>query len=128
MIRPLRKYHFLIWRILAVLLPVVFCLAIVLRSESPKEHEQINKDDFGFKITKLTSDSGQLTIEVRNSLTVPSCLVYLSSPPQNILLGKIDQTGSYHFDTPIFEKAVTIRLYDPIHKKEIIQSELFYNK
>jgi len=127
MIRPLRRYHFFIWGILAVFLPIMFCLAIFLRPDAPPQYERMNKDDFSFTMKKLTKNVGQLTIELKNSLSVPSCVVYLSSPSQNVLLGTIEQIGSYHFDIPVFEKAVTVRLYDPIHKKEITQAEVFYN-
>jgi hypothetical protein len=36
MIKPLRNYHFIIWRILAVLLPVAFILAIFWRTGRKK--------------------------------------------------------------------------------------------
>lgn len=53
MIRPLRNYHFIAWRILAVLLPVVFILAIFWRTERKtiqtptpiKSNEKILKHD-----------------------------------------------------------------------------------
>ena len=127
MIRPLRSYHFFIWRVLAVVLPVVLCMAIVLRPESRPGYNNVNQEDFSFTITKLLNDSGRLTVEVKNSLKVPSCLVYLYSPSQNQLLGKIDQLGSYHFEIPLKEQPVIIRLYDPIHKREITRQEVSYN-
>jgi hypothetical protein len=127
MIRPLRTYHFYMWQGLAVLLPVIFCLAIVLRPDSPSEYGKVEKDDFSFTITKLSNDAGRLTVELKNSLKVPSCLVYLSSPPQNLLLGKIDQVGSYHYDIPLRTQVVSIQLYDPIHTREITRVELSYN-
>jgi hypothetical protein len=127
MIRPLRKYHFFIWSVLAVVLPVVFCLAIVLRPESRPGYDKAKQEDFYFTITKLSSNSGRLTVELKNSLKVPSCVVYLSSSSQNQLLGKIDQVGSYHFDIPLKEQPVSIQLYDPIHKREITWQELSYN-
>ena len=127
MTRSLRGYHFFIWRVLAVLLPVVFCLAIFLRPESSPGYDKVNKEDFSFTITKLSNDRGRLTVELKNSLKVPSCVVYLSSRSQNQLLGKIDRQGSYHFDIPLKEQHVSIQLYDPIHKREITRQEVSYN-
>ena len=127
MTRSLRGYHFFIWRVLAVLLPVVFCLAIFLRPESPQGYDKVNEEDFSFTIAKLSNDRGRLTVELKNSLKVPSCVVYLSSRSQNQLLGKIDRQGSYHFDIPLKEQHVSIQLYDPIHKREITRRVVSYN-
>jgi hypothetical protein len=127
MIRPLRSYHFFIWCVLAVVLPVLFCLAIFLRPESRPGYDKVSGEDFSFTITKLSNDWGRLTVELKNSLKVPSCVVYLSSPSQNQLLGKIDHLGSYHFDIPLKGQPVSIQLYDPIHKREITRQEVSYN-
>ena len=127
MIRPLRSYHFFIWRVLALVLPVVFCLAIVLRPESRPGYATLKQGDFSFTITKLSNDTGRLTVELKNPLKVPSCVVYLASPSQNQLLGKIDQLGSYHFDIPLKKEPVSIQLYDPIHKKEITRQKVSYS-
>jgi hypothetical protein len=127
MIKPLRSYHYSIWRVLAIALPVVFCLAIVLRPESRPGYDKANKEDFSFTIIKLSNGTGRLTVELKNPLRVPSCVVYLSSPEQNQLLGKIDQLGSYHFDIPLKDQPVNIQLYDPIHKREITRREVSYN-
>jgi hypothetical protein len=35
MIRPLRRYHYYLWRVLAILLPVLFILAILWRPSPP---------------------------------------------------------------------------------------------
>jgi len=42
MIKPLRTYHFFIWRILALVLPILFVLAILLRPESKDPHSSKN--------------------------------------------------------------------------------------
>lgn len=127
MTSPLRTYHLYIWQGLAVLLPVTFCLAIFLRPDSPSGYGTVEQDDFSFTIAKLSDDTGRLTVSLKNSLKVPSCVVYLSSPSQKLLLGKIDQAGSYHFDIPLNAKAVSVQLYDPIHAREITRAELSYN-
>lgn len=127
MIRPLRTYHFFVWRVLAIALPVVFCLAIVLRPESRPGYDKARDEDVTFTITKLSNDTGRLTVELTSPLKVPSCAVYISSPSQNQLLGKIDQLGSYHFDIPLKEPHVSVQLFDPIHKREITRKEVSYN-
>ncbi len=127
MIRPLRSYHFFIWRVLAVVFLLCFVWLLFFDRILLRDIDKVKKEDFSFTITKLSNDTGRLTVELKNSLKVPSCVVYLSSPSQNQLLGKIDQLGSYHFDIPLKEKPVSIQLYDPIHKKEITRQEVSYN-
>lgn len=126
MIRPLRKYHFYIWRILAVVLPVIFMLAILFRPDSISKYDHV-KDDFSFNVKKLTNSTAQLTVVLKNSLQVPSCLVYISSNSKDILLGKVDHQGSHSFEIPVDQPNVTVKLYDAIHKKEITRTELTIN-
>jgi hypothetical protein len=116
-----------VWQTLAIFLPFIFCLALILRPDSSAEYHKVDKDDFSFSLKRLTNDTGRLTVELTNSLTVPSCVVYLSTQSQNLLLGKIDQIGSYHFDIPVEARVVNIQLYDPIHSREITRAELSYN-
>jgi hypothetical protein len=127
MIKPLRKYHFYIWRMLAIALPVIFALAIFFRPDSPDHYRQM-KDDFSFGLKKLADSTLQINIEVKNALKVPSCLVYVSATPKDILLGKLDHQGVYHFEIenqPMQD--ITLRLYDAIHKKEIGNIQLTDN-
>lgn len=126
MIRPLRKYHFFIWRILTVVLPVVFMLAILFRPDSISKYDQV-KNDFSFNVKKLTNSTAQLTVVLKNSLQVPSCLVYISSNSKDVLLGKVDHQGSHSFEIPVDQENVTVKLYDAIHKKEIMRTELTIN-
>lgn len=127
MIRPLRKYHFFIWRIIAVMLPVIFFLAIVFRPDSISKYAQV-KDDFSFSVKKLTNSMARLTVELKNPLQVPSCLVYISLNSKDVLLGKVDQKGSYDFEIPATQESITVRLYDGIHKQEITRTELTFSK
>ena len=127
MIRPLRRCHFFIWRILVVVFPILFCLAILLRPASTSEHDDINEVDFSFMLSTLTTDMNRLTVELKNPLRVPSCIVYASYDSRELLLGKLDRKGSYHFDIPTTPKAITVRLYDAIHKKEITRAEVSLN-
>lgn len=39
MIRPLRRYHYYVWRLLALLLPLLFILAILWRPVQKDERE-----------------------------------------------------------------------------------------
>jgi len=124
---PLRKYHAVIWRILAVLLPVIFCLAIMSRPEYFSAYD--NKvNSFSFEVTKLTNTTGQLTVNLTSPLRSPSCLVYISSHLKKILVGKIDHQGAYQFTIPVEGDQAIIVLYDPIQKKEITRAVLTYNK
>lgn len=114
------------WRILAMVLPLCFILAVIFRPASTKKYDPI-KSDFSFALKKLTNSSAQLTVELRNSLKVPSCLLYISSGSKDVLLGMIDRKGSYHFELSGDEETITIRLYDAIHRKVIMQTNVSYN-
>lgn len=126
MIRPLRRYHFFIWRILAVVLPVIFMLTILLRPDSISKYDRV-KNDFSFNVKKLTNSTALLTVVLKNSLQVPSCLVYISSNSKDVLLGKVDHQGSHSFEITVDQENVTIKLYDAIHKKDIMRTELTIN-
>jgi hypothetical protein len=107
--------------------PVVFVLAIVLRPMPSSNYVQ-SENDFAFRVEKMTNSTAQLSVELINSLKEPSCLVYVSFNSDDILLGKIDRQGIYKFELPTDNKgSVTVRLYDAIHKKVIIQKELPYH-
>ncbi len=127
MIKPLRKYHFFIWRILAVLLPVTFVAAILLRPNSFVDHQQ-KENDFSFSIKTLTDSTAQIKINVKNALKVPSCLVYASLSSEDVLLGKIENRGLHNFEIKTqVEKSVSIRLYDAVHQREIMHAQLTVN-
>ncbi len=116
MIRPLRKYHFLVWRVFALVLPIAFTMALVLRpiSKNSLPHEK----DFEFNI--VTTDSlSSITIDVFNPVQAASCVVYAhSTDEKKYLLGNLTRTGHYLFrcSAPI----VSVSLYDVIREKEII--------
>lgn len=126
MIRPLRKYHFYVWRIWGIVLPLCFILALSFRPTSPSQYNPVT-DDFAFAVKKLTNSSSQLTVELRNALRAPSCLVYVSSGSDDILLGTIGHKGSYQFEFQDSGKKISIRLYDAIHKKDIMQTNVSYD-
>jgi hypothetical protein len=119
MIKPLRRYHFVLWRLLAVVMPVLFVSAIWLRPDPGPDYRSVEKD-FSFRLHHLSDSTSRIDIDVKNSLRVPSCVVYASVTSQDLLLGQIGQKGTYHFE--IENKShdnVQLRLYDPLHKREI---------
>src|SRR5690242_12024848 len=115
MIRPLRKYHFQIWRSLALVLPMAFVLALVLRPIS--QNVQAKANEFHFDFTK-SNGQGSIKITLSNPLQSPSCLVFaLPKSGGKLLLGTITHEGMYEFACP--EKIAAIELFDAIHRKEI---------
>ena len=126
MIRPLRKYHFFIWRLAAFLLPLLFFLAIWLRPNSFENYQGF-ENDFSFNLKKLTDSTAQVIIDVKNSLKVPSCLVYVSFSTKDVLLGTLNRRGLYNFEVKTKEQEIRLRLYDAIHKREIALIQLTDN-
>ncbi len=115
MIKPLRSVHFVVWRVLALAIPIALALALVVRPQ--RSAEQKNVDNFRF--TSLRQDSSfQITIHVLNPLTTPSCSVFAVDEQQKILLGRLATKGTYLFNTRVSTKHVL--LFDGIHKKEIV--------
>lgn len=75
----------------------------------------------------MTNATAQLDVELTNALKVPSCLVYVSTGSNEMLIGKIDHQGSYKFEFPSDGSAqITVKLYDAIHKKVIMRQQLSY--
>ncbi|HEX6223233.1 MAG TPA: hypothetical protein VFZ52_02415 [Chryseolinea sp.] len=128
MIEPLRSYHFLTWQIFALLLPLAIFLAIAFRGARPAEYSRDTSANISFTLNKLSNHEGTLTVNVKNSLRAPSCVVYLWTPSQNLLLGDVSQIGSYPFRIPLNTGHVTVSLYDAIHKREIVKTEVSVSK
>jgi hypothetical protein len=127
MIKPLRAYHFFIWRVLVLIVPALFILAIAFRPASLSKNKIQNENDFRFGVKKMTNTTAQLDVELLNALKVPSCLVYVSTGSNELLVGKIDQQGSYKFEFPIGGSThISIKLYDAIHKTVIMRQQLSY--
>jgi hypothetical protein len=119
MIKPLRRYHFTLWRILAVVMPFLFILAIWLRPDSRSDYHSVEKD-YSFGLQHLSDSTSQINIDVKNPLRVPSCIVYASIGQQRVLLGKLGSQGTYRFEIENKnQRDVELRLYDPLSKKEI---------
>ncbi len=117
MIRPLRKYHFVLWRCLALVLPLMFVLAIVFRPGSIET--QNASEDFSLKISKTSDSVWVVSVSVKNSLQYPSCLVYAESGTLKVLLGQLEGVGDYPFRLPFHEGR--IQFFDAIHQKEITE-------
>ena len=124
MVKPLRKYHFILWRILAIVLPVTFVIAILMRPHSIVNYKRI-ENDFSFSVKKIADSTVQVIINVKNPLKVPSCLVYASFPSKDILLGTLDHQGVYKFEIKRRDdEDIRVKLYDAIHKREIRHVQL----
>jgi hypothetical protein len=118
MIKPLRNYHFLLWHILAVLLPLVFVAALMVRPSLP-ERLSIPKETFEAKRMTLSDSTSMILITVNRPLTVPSCLLFNVSGKKEILLGKLDHQGPYRFIVATPDKIITLKFFDAIHQRTI---------
>lgn len=125
MIRPLRNFHFITWRLIALVLPVVFILAITLRPYIAKKVRNTGTS-FLMEIRNASDSTSMLVITVVRPLEVPSCLVFATLKGGEILLGKLDHQGQYSYDIPGTDQPVTVRLYDPLKKKAIDSYNLNY--
>lgn len=115
MIKSLRTYHFNIWRGFALVLPLAFTLALVLRPTSMRSSAGRNK--FTFDLKKL-KDESIISIRLTNPLQSPSCLIYaLPKSGEKKLLGAINRPGEHIFTYS--GEIVAVQLYDLIRHKEI---------
>lgn len=115
MIRPLRRYHFIVWQIAAAALPTLFALAILFRPASPPQGNA--PDDFSFAVNKAADSLWRVSITLNNPLQTPSCLVYGEAGGQKILLGQLNTEGEYSFT--VVKQLDRVILFDAIHQKEI---------
>ncbi len=141
MIKPLRTYHFYLWRIWVVLLPLGFILALWV---IPRNQTSVHPSSVAikgettlvyhapspccdFNLRQTTGVPGyQLELVLKKQLKVPACLVYLRTDKDQ-LIGQLGQVGTYYFDLPSalqhFDEA-TITLQDPIHQQVITTIQL----
>jgi hypothetical protein len=118
MIRPLRKYHIVVWHVLALLLPLGFIMAIAFRPPVPVD--TLSPDETFVTYLEAGSDSTSiLTVVVTRPLTVPSCLVYNQVDGRNVLLGAIHGQGTYPFVLTRPYSSLTVKLYDAIGQDTI---------
>src|SRR5688572_17236143 len=124
MIKPLRKYHFIGWRVIAVVLPLAFIFALVFRPARSKT-KTFDKDCF-IQTMRSTDSTIAISIAVLNPIRVPNCLVYAKVNGQNLLVGNIATTATYSFDAPASTSAIV--LFDKIHNVELKSQALEPNK
>jgi len=118
MIKPLRKYHFAIWQLLAVLLPLFFIMAVVIRPSVPSP-KVFPHNAFGAMIESNTDSTYLVTIEVEHFIKAPSCVIILSNTTTELALGIVDGQGTYSFVIEKVELPATVKLWDAIHHRAI---------
>ncbi len=118
MIKPLRRYHFIIWRTLAFVLPFSFAVAIIVRPPASEIRGEA-ADAFSAELAMLNDSTALVTINVGKPLATPSCVVYYDSPEKRTLLGRLDHQGEYRFRIERPAGTVTLNLVDVIHQQTI---------
>jgi hypothetical protein len=125
MIRPLRKYHLAVWRFLAVLLPLVFIAAILVR---PLGHSGVKfkygDDTFSATIESKTDSTSVVTVTVLRPVKTPSCVAILSTPSRETVLGTLNRPGVYTFVVAKGEQDATLNLRDAIRQRSIMSIPL----
>ena len=118
MIKPLRKYHLVIWLVLALLLPLFFAMAILFR---PSDTSSIETGDNGFSATiESNTDSTYLfTLDVGKPVKTPSCVIIRSNQSRDLDVGTLDRQAIYTFVTPRVGLLATLKLWDAIPHKSI---------
>lgn len=126
MIKPLRKYHFLVWRLWAVLLPIAFVVAIIVRPvQAPTR--KVDEEAFTANIVTNNDSTFVVTIQVGKPIKVPSCVAILSLSQKDVVLGTLDRQGRYNFTIPTFDGPAILNLVDAIHQKTIMKIPLTKN-
>ena len=118
MISPLRAYHFMLWKLWAVFLPVGFVCAILFRP-SLKDSAPVAMAGFSAAVSNISDSTSLLQISVAGQIPFPSCLLYLHFDDKNILLGNLNKAGNYTFQIPPQQGQTVLELYDPVHAVRI---------
>ena len=116
----------MVWRLWAVLLPVAFVVAIIVKPVHPPPMKP-DKEAFTASIVANTDSTVVVTIQVGKPIKVPSCVAILSSTKKDVVLGTLDRQGVYNFSTPTFEGPANLTLVDAIHQKTITEIPLTKN-
>ena len=120
MIKPLRTFHFFLWRIVALVIPVLFALAVIFRpTSSERDHLP---EDFSWRTEHDSDSTLNILVSVKSPLRVPSCLLYGEGERGRILLGQLDSMGDYKFNAPT--TITQLLLFDEIHQKEITSKQI----
>lgn len=144
-IKPLRKDHFRIWQMLAILLPFIIIAAVVVRPEFPKDKllqpstakalpvilkTAVNREDYEIYL-RSNADTSELQLEWidKKTLTYPSATIYKTTKgdtdiTNGKLIGRIEARGDYYFQLdstfrPVNSSNYQLVLYDFIHQKQI---------
>lgn len=144
MMKPLRKKHFQVWVAFAILLPAGILFAwLAIPNSEPVELLQSSDGDL-LPVIKSTSDKTGYTVNLRTNnensqwqlewksktpLTVPSAIIYKTSPGRSInsfkienaeLIGRIEANRDYVFPLrpdSTGHKQLNLVLYDFIHQQ-----------
>jgi len=106
------------WRLLALLLPLFFITAVVIRPSVPSS-KVFPHSAFGATIESNTDSTYLVTIEVERVIKAPSCVIILSNTTKELALGVVDRQGTYSFITEKVELPATLKLWDAIHHRVI---------
>lgn len=133
----IRKYHRLLWRLLAFIIPLLFVAALsVLPGAAPTQLPD-NYQPTPLREVWKTAESEvfvarwrtnnpkmdqQLEIEIKKPLTVPAALVYLVekpnvSPSQGTFIGSLAAGGIHRFNlgsSLTADKSYSVLFFDPI--------------
>jgi hypothetical protein len=120
MIKPLRKYHYVLWRILVIILPLVLIFSIIFHQVVSVDRRTVS--DFNLSIEREGDSVSVVQILVLNPLRYPSCEVRAIVSGDELLLGLLSHRGEYTFR--VKEKLTGLRLYDALGKKEILKHQM----
>lgn len=124
MIRPLRIYHFYLWRLFALALPLIAVLAVVNR---PTVIRETTLDpDFLIEVAASGDSTYTVRLTVVNALKTPACVAYSTSGRNKTLLGLVDHRGKYDF--VVSSGQSDFILTDVIHRNEILRKPLSLKK
>lgn len=137
MIRSLRKRHFYMWSVLAVLLPIGFVVALMVQ-KAPKEVENLSFKEEGKLLgqmylqwgpvqRRMLADSTQeLQFRIVEPVKAAGLVVYIAEsemnePADGQLLARLDTRAAYdiRLDKSWAGKEIYLLFYDPV-KQEVI--------
>ncbi|HTE30867.1 MAG TPA: hypothetical protein VK666_10875 [Chryseolinea sp.] len=120
MIRPLRTYHFYLWRSFALALPLIAVLAVLYRPVTTPAAAR--SEDFLVDVTNSGDTLYTIKLTVANPLKFPTCVAYSTSGNNKTLLGLVDHRGQYDF--VVKRSQSDFILTDVIHGNEIVRKSL----
>lgn len=135
MIKPLRKKHLIIWKLLAILIPagIISGYIAVPKEALEKLLQQDKTAAFPVEIKKLehknyiaflrsNNDKAnyQLQVNIVSESITPSSLIYKITKGEKELIGRIGTRGSYFFSLKAdSSNTYHFILYDIIHQQTI---------